>query len=500
MRNSKKRTALIVSILSLSLILSTVAGLAQSSGGPYRITSSVTGSGGSSSSGSGKLAIEGTAGQPAAGGPHGNSPYAHEAGFWPTTLAQATPTPLPLPGPGTLAFSASSYNVNEDCTAALITVSRTNGSTGPASVDFTTMNGTGYTPCSLTGASGAQNCDFSFSTGTISFANGETSKTFHVLISKDAYVEGNETINLALGNATGGALLGAQSTAVLMILDNAAVPVDSQPMDDAQTFVAQTYHDFLARQADPGGLSYWMGKITQCNNDQNCINSQRIAVSNEFFFSVEYQQTGSYVFRLYRAAYGNSQPFPNPDSSNPTEAHKVPSYAVFVRDRARVIGGLSMAQSQLDLANAFVQRPEFLTKYPANLDGAQFIAALLQNIQATDGTDLTAQTAGLLTLFNSGGRGAVLYRLADDNATNPIANQQFLNAEYNRAFVATQYFGYLRRNADIGGFLFWLGQINSAPLKDLNKQYAMVCSFITSAEYQNRFSLVVTHSNAECSQ
>src|SRR6266853_661929 len=112
MRNVKTRTTLIVSILSLSLILSTVAGVAQSSGGPYKITSSVTGSGGSSSSGSGNLVIEGTAGQPAAGGPHNNSTYAHDAGFWPTTLAQATPTPIPLPGPGTLAFSAPSYNVN----------------------------------------------------------------------------------------------------------------------------------------------------------------------------------------------------------------------------------------------------------------------------------------------------------------------------------------------------------------------------------------------------
>jgi len=64
--------------------------------------------------------------------------------------------------------------------------------------------------------------------------------------------------------------------------------------------------------------------------------------------------------------------------------------------------------------------------------------------------------------------------------------------------VATQYFGYLRRDADIGGFLFWLGQVNSAPLRDVPKQHAMVCSFITSAEYQQRFSAVVTHSNSEC--
>jgi hypothetical protein len=94
-----------------------------------------------------------------------------------------------------------------------------------------------------------------------------------------------------------------------------------------------------------------------------------------------------------------------------------------------------------------------------------------------------------------------MYRLADDNVnTNPINNRPFIDAEYNRAFVATQYFGYLRRDGDIGGFQFWLGQVNSAPLRDVPKQHAMVCSFITSAEYQRRFGSVVTHSNAECPQ
>jgi len=51
----------------------------------------------------------------------------------------------------------------------------------------------------------------------------------------------------------------------------------------------------------------------------------------------------------------------------------------------------------------------------------------------------------------------------------------------------------------MAGFLFWLGQVNSAPLRDVPRQHSMVCSFITSAEYQQRVSSVVTHSNAECS-
>jgi hypothetical protein len=175
---------------------------------------------------------------------------------------------------------------------------------------------------------------------------------------------------------------------------------------------------------------------------------------------------------------------------------------VFSSDRARVVGSANLAQSQLDLANAFVARPEFATKYPASLaTGAQFVDAVLATIQNDVGVNLTAERNNLITLYNSLGRGGVLYRLADDNVvTNPINNRPFIDAEYNRSFVATQYFGYLRRDSDIGGFLFWLGQVNSGPLRDGTKQHGMVCSFITSAEYQLRFSSVVTHTNGECPQ
>ncbi len=79
-----------------------------------------------------------------------------------------------------------------------------------------------------------------------------------------------------------------------------------------------------------------------------------------------------------------------------------------------------------------------------------------------------------------------------------VDNRAFIDAEYNRSFVYSQYSGYLRRDGDIGGFLFWLTEVSKAPPRNVAKQRGMVCSFITSEEYQRRFSSVVTHSNAEC--
>jgi hypothetical protein len=390
----------------------------------------------------------------------------------------------------TFQFSAGGYTVSEGGGSVTITVTRTGSTTSAASVDFATADGTAL-----------QRTKYINTAGRLTFATGEMIKTFDVLIEDNAQAEGDETVNLLLMNPVG-AGLNSPARALLDIIDNDTTVATGNPMDDAQFFVTQHYFDFLSRAPDASGLSFWSGTITQCGADPICIRNKRIDVSNAFFYELEYQQTGAYVFRVYRGAFGNHQPFPNPfaDPNFPGEAEKLVSYTAFAADRARVVGGATLAQAQLDFANTFVQRPEFLTKYPASLStAAQFVDALLATIQSDLGVDLSSQRSALITLFNSGGRGAVLYRLADDNVqTNPINNRPLIDAEYTRAFVATQYFGYLRRDADIGGFLFWLGQVSSAPPRDVPKQHAMVCSFITSDEYQQRFSSVITHHNSEC--
>ncbi len=399
------------------------------------------------------------------------------------------PTP-PVPAGDTVLFSSPAYSVNEGCASVTITVNRADDFSPGLTVDFATSDG-----------SAQQRTDYTPASGTLTFGDGVHSQTFSVLINKDAYREGVETINLTLSNPKGHVVLGNPDKAVLTINDDATVPTNIQPIDDAATFVCQHYHDFLNRESDPGGLAYWSSQITQCGSDQTCIRTKRIDVSNAFYFELEFQQTGSYVYRLYRAAFGNNQPFPNPnpDPANPGEEKKVPLYLPFMKDRAQVRGGSQLAQLQLALANAFVQRPEFLTKYPASLDGPGFVDAVLATIMNDIGVDLRTQRQGLIDLFNAGGRGNVTYHLADDNIqTNPINNRAFIDAEYNRAFAFTQYAGYLRRNPDMAGFLFWLGQVNRGPLRNGDTQHAMVCSFITSAEYQQRFSPIVTHTNAEC--
>ena len=111
--------------------------------------------------------------------------------------------------PGTLAFSSGTYSVAEDGTSVTITVDRTGGSDGVVSVDYATSDETAEAGSDYTAAS-----------GTLTFASGQTSNTFTVAVNDNSVYGGDKTVNLTLSNATGGAALGAQNTAVLTILDN----------------------------------------------------------------------------------------------------------------------------------------------------------------------------------------------------------------------------------------------------------------------------------------
>jgi urease beta subunit len=122
----------------------------------------------------------------------------------------------PTPQPGALQFSSPTYTVNENGGTATITVTRTGGSDGSITVHYATSDGTA-----------TAGSDYTATSGTLTFAAGETSKTFTVPIIDDTLVEGNETINLTLSTPTGGATLGTQTTAVLTILDNDVATLQS---------------------------------------------------------------------------------------------------------------------------------------------------------------------------------------------------------------------------------------------------------------------------------
>jgi len=366
--------------------------------------------------------------------------------------------------PHTVSFSSSNFSVNESNGVATITVNRSGSTLPPVTVDYTTSDG-----------SAQQTGDYTLALGKLSFGTNETTKTFQVLITDDGHVEGNETVNLTLSNPSGGLSLGTPSSAVLTISSNDSVT--TQPIDDAQFFVRQHYHDFLNREPDQDGLNFWTNEITSCGSDPQCIEIKRINVSAAFFLSIEFQETGYLAYRFYNAALSR----PN----------GLPRYLELMRDaqaagRGIVVGApgweAQLEASKVAYANEFVSRSEFTALYPTSLSPTQFVDSLYAHAGITPSAQ---ERQAAIDEFNnpSGARGRVLRRVAD--------NADLKNRESNRAFVLMEYFGYLRRNPDdppdnnLDGYNFWLNKLNQFNGNFVDAE--MVKAFVTSPEYRQRF-------------
>jgi hypothetical protein len=381
-------------------------------------------------------------------------------------------------------FSAASQAVNEtlnQTTKIDVTVTRTGDLSGSASVDYASANGTA-----------SDRSDYEAAIGTLRFAAGENSKTFPVFIVDDRFGEGDETFTVNLTNPVN-CTLGSTVTFTVTIhsneLTNGPNPVKDASFD-SDFFVRQHYVDFFNREADPGGLAFWKNQIDECT-DQQCREIRRINVSAAFFLSIEFQQTGYLVERLYKVAYGTGT-----GTSALGGTHTIPVPIVrlneFLPDTQEIGKGVVIGQPGADalleankqtLIAEFVQRQRFLTAFPLSLTPTQFVDMLISN--AGPGIVSAAERTQLINDLTTGAknRGQVLRAIAED--------PDLFNAETNAAFVLTQYFGYLRRNpndtpdADYTGFDFWLGKLNQFNGNFVNAE--MVKSFIVSGEYQGRF-------------
>jgi Calx-beta domain len=123
--------------------------------------------------------------------------------------------------PGVLQFSAPTYSVAENVAGGLatITVTRTGGTLGAASIQYSTADGTAHGAA----ACGA-NVDFVTTSGTLNWADSDAApKTFNITICNETAFENDETVNLALTNVTG-ATAGAPVNAVLTITNDDAAP------------------------------------------------------------------------------------------------------------------------------------------------------------------------------------------------------------------------------------------------------------------------------------
>ncbi|MDT5063129.1 MAG: hypothetical protein QOH63_3588, partial [Acidobacteriota bacterium] len=223
-----------------------------------------------------------------------------------------------------LQFSAATYEVIEGDGGANISVTRSGNTSGAVTVNYASSDTAGLNNCDLANGIASSRCDYVTVVGTLRFAPGESTKVFSIPVVDDVYVEGPETLTLALINATGGSLI-QQGTATLLIKDNDLSESSSNPINQTPFFVRQHYIDFLGREPDPAGFQGWQNTLNNCAaGDKSC---DRIEVSSGFFRSTEFQERGYFTYRFYSVALGRK-----------------PDYSEFMPDLAKVSGFLTDAE------------------------------------------------------------------------------------------------------------------------------------------------------------
>jgi hypothetical protein len=289
---------------------------------------------------------------------------------------------------------------------------------------------------------------------------------------------------------TGGGFIGVNDLISAELYDPSASP-NINMIDDAKFYVQQHYFDFLQREPDADGLAFWTNEIASCGTDAQCVEVKRINVSAAFYLSIEFQETGYFVYRVNKAAYGNLPGAPVPIKMD-----------MFVGETAWVGQGVIVGQpgweqilesnKQSLLFDPDMGNPmgdNFTSAYPASMTPAAFVDALFANAgvvpSSTDRTAAINEFSSATTTVDRAARARALRRVVD----NSTLRQQ----EFNRAFVLMQYFGYLRRNPndppeptlDYQGYNFWLNKLNQFNGNFVNAE--MVKAFISSTAYRQRF-------------
>ena len=342
----------------------------------------------------------------------------------------------------TTQFDSATYTVSEGAHYKQINITRTGDLSATASVDYATSD-----------MSANQRTDYNIMLGTLKFAPGESTKTLTLLVTDDSFVEADESLSLTLSNPQG-VTLGAQSVSQITITDNDSNAAAPNAIDDIPNFVRQHYHDFLNREPDAGGFQGWQGILNNCApGDVKC---DRIEVSSAFYRSAEFHDRGYFVYRFYSASLG-----------------KVPQYLEFMRDIQKVSGFLDVQQQEaakVQFIEEFMARPQFQQKYGQIQNAGTYVDTILSTAGVTlpQRDQLVQQLQG-----NQISRGQALRQIME----TVQVDQKF----YDESFVIMQYFGYLRRDADVL-YLQWI-----QTLKQTGDYRIMVNGFMNSLEYRQRF-------------
>jgi hypothetical protein len=301
---------------------------------------------------------------------------------------------------GTFQFQAAALTASETA-AVTLTITRTGNTTGGATLQVATHDGTGPL-----GAVAGQ--DYTATSVTVTFAPGETSKTVSIPILNDTQVEARETFTVTLSNPSAGATFGSPA--------QATVTLESDDGTPNQRYVAQVYADVLLRQAEDDGLAFWSGLLDR--------GTPRLDVARGIWESLEHR--GQQVDQYY-ATFLNRAAEP--------------------AGREFWINRFLDGASEFDVQRGFVTSEEFQSHFPSPLG---YVKELYPLILGRD-----VDPAGL----------AAWPPLAEQpNGRDAVARGILTSAEDERRLLDQFYAIFLHRRPDAEGEQTWLDWLQSETL------------------------------------
>ena len=220
---------------------------------------------------------------------------------------------------------------------------------------------------------------------------------------------------------------------------------DNAVFTNTRLFAMQQYRDFLGREGDSEGITYWTGQL-----NSSLLN--RAQVIEQFFNSNEFQIGTAPITRLYMAYF-----------------LRIPDY----EGLNYWLNQYRTGQSLPSISAEFAGSSEFINRY-GSLNNADFVTLVYQNVlgRAPDQEGFNYY----VTRLNSGAvtRGGMMLEFSE-SAENK-------NRTYNKVYVTQMYVGLLRRVPEQAGYAQWVGQLDSGT-PGIN----LINSFMGLAEYRNRF-------------
>jgi uncharacterized protein (DUF1501 family) len=218
------------------------------------------------------------------------------------------------------------------------------------------------------------------------------------------------------------------------------------PFATPSDLVRQQYLDFYGRVGDPGGVTYWTGKLTKGS-------MSIVAVIDSFLHSNEFGRSVAPVARLALACLGTT-----------------PTFDDLMAWSAALKGGATLAAVAVQVC----AEPEFTGRYDALSHDAfvpkAFLAALGTAPTTAERSDLVAKLkAGTLT------RPALMASLVGRTAS--------VRRYQGQVEVLMTYVGLLRRRPDPSGWTYWVGKVGSG-----TSVQRLIAQFFASSEYRRRFT------------